>query len=78
MEGFGLVALEAVSAGIPVLVSNQSGIAKALEKVNGGDLLVVKCENTNEWAEKIQQLSKQTRGERLLNAMHFREDYRRI
>ena len=30
-EGFGLVALEAISAGVPVLVSSESGIAKALD-----------------------------------------------
>lgn len=78
MEEFGLIALKALSAGIPVLVSDQSGIAKALENVNGGDLVVVNCENTKEWAEKIQQLSKQTKEERLNNAKRLRENYSKI
>ena len=33
-EGFGLVALEAISAGFPVLVSSEFGITKALQSVN--------------------------------------------
>ena len=33
-EGFGLVALEAISAGVPVLVSSETGIAKALQDLN--------------------------------------------
>ena len=34
-EGFGMVALEAISAGIPVLVTGESGIAEALHEVSG-------------------------------------------
>ena len=34
-EGFGLVALEAISAAVPVLVSSEAGIAKALGNVKG-------------------------------------------
>ncbi|CAH3041531.1 unnamed protein product [Pocillopora meandrina] len=33
-EGFGLIALEAISAGFPVLVSSEFGITKALQSVN--------------------------------------------
>lgn len=73
-EGFGMIALEALSADVPVLVSSQSGIAKALGKVEGGNAVIVKG-GTTEWAEKIQQLSKQTREVRLNNAMHLRENY---
>ena len=40
-EGFGLAALEALSAGLPVLVSGNSGIGKALEKVQNGSNSVV-------------------------------------
>ncbi|KAL9951672.1 hypothetical protein ACROYT_G044390 [Oculina patagonica] len=76
-EGFGMIALGALSAGVPVLVSNQSGIAKALENVNGGDLVVVNPGNAKEWAEKIQKLSKQTREERLNDAKLLRENYRK-
>jgi glycosyltransferase involved in cell wall biosynthesis len=32
-EGFGLVALEAISAGVPVLISRESGLGRALREV---------------------------------------------
>ena len=41
IEGFGLVSLESISAGVPVLVTSESGIAKALENVEGGTAVVV-------------------------------------
>ena len=39
-EGFGLSALEAISAGLPVLVSGNSGIAEALREVPNGSQCV--------------------------------------
>ena len=74
-EGFGLVALEAISAAVPVLVSKQSGIAKALQKVETGGCVVVTSQKPEEWARKILQLSKQTLQERSENAIQLREDY---
>ena len=44
-EGFGLVALEAISAGVPVLVSAESGIAEALHKVEGGQSVVIESDD---------------------------------
>lgn len=67
-EGFGLVALEAISAAVPVLVSEQSGIAKALQKVETGDFVIVASQEPEEWARKILQLSQQTLQERSENA----------
>ena len=56
-EGFGLTALEALSAGLPVLVSRNSGIGKALKKVPYGSNCVVNSEFNNKdpmrWAEAI-------------------------
>ena len=77
-EGFGLVALEAISAGVPVLVTSESGIAKALEKVEGGHLAVVKSGNREEWLQKITQLSMQNPEERCDGAVRLREEYCRI
>ena len=77
-EGFGLVALEAISAGVPVLVTSKSGIAKALEKVEGGHLVVVKSGNREEWLQKITQLSMQNPEERCDGAVRLREEYRKI
>ena len=77
-EGFGLVALEAISAGVPVLVTSESGIAKALEEVEGGHLAVVKSGNQEEWIQKITQLSMQNPEERCHGAVRLREEYRKI
>ena len=51
-EGFGLVALEAISAGAPVLVSRECGIAKALQTVDGGMAVVIPSASPEEWAKK--------------------------
>ena len=74
-EGFGLVALEAISAGVPVLVTSESGIAKALERVEGGKSVVVQSEEPKEWAQKIKKLSKKKPEERLDNAIRLRDNY---
>ena len=76
-EGFGLVALEAISAAVPVLVSKQSGIAKALQKVESGGSVVVTSQKPEEWARKILKLSQQTQQERSENAIRLRENYGR-
>ncbi|XP_078346985.1 uncharacterized protein LOC144632255 isoform X5 [Oculina patagonica] len=77
-EGFGLVALEAISAGVPVLVTDESGIAEALEKVEGGESVIVESEDAGEWAQRIQQLSNQSPEERENNAKLLRENYKRM
>ena len=74
-EGFGLVALEAISAGIPVLVAAESGIAEALEEVEGGKSVIVETDVADEWARRIQQLSNQSPEERQNNAKLLRENY---
>ena len=74
-EGFGLVALEAISAGVPVLVTSESGIAKALQKVEGGKSVTVQSEEPKEWAQKIKTLSKEKPEKRLVNAICLRENY---
>ena len=53
-EGFGLVALEALSAGLPILVGSNSGIAKALENVPNGDKCIVSFDDPAKWAESIE------------------------
>ena len=74
-EGFGLVALEAISAGIPVLVAGESGMAEALLKVEGGQSVIVESDDTQEWARRIQQLSRQSPEERENNAKLLRDNY---
>ena len=78
-EGFGLVALEAISAGIPVLVSGESGIAEALQEVEGGKSVIVESDDdANEWAQRIKEVSSQRPEERQTNAMQLRENYKKI
>ena len=43
-EGFGLVALEALSAGLPILVGSNSGFAKAIETIPFGNCFIVVSE----------------------------------
>jgi len=74
-EGFGLVALEAISADIPVLIAGETGIAQALHKVEGGESVIVESDDPEEWAQRIQLLSKQSLGQRENNAKLLRENY---
>ncbi|XP_022796765.1 uncharacterized protein LOC111335169 [Stylophora pistillata] len=74
-EGFGLVSLESISAGVPVLVSSESGVAKALQDVEGGMSTVVKSHAPEEWANRIRRLSEQKPGSRHSAALQLREQY---
>ena len=74
-EGFGLVALEAISADIPVLVAGETGMAEALLKVEGGQSVIVESNDTEEWAQRIKQLSTQSPEQRESNAKLLRENY---
>ena len=78
-EGFGLVALEAISAGVPILVSGESGIAEALRKVEGGNTVIVESdEDIDEWARRIRETSEGSAKEREANAMRLQENYRKV
>ena len=52
-EGFGLTALEALSAGIPFLVSQNSGFGEALQEIPRGSAFIVDSEDPEDWAEAI-------------------------
>ena len=74
-EGFGLAALEALSAGLPVLVSGNSGFGKALEKVPSGSYCVVNSEKPNKWAKAIRTICSKEREVRLKEAILLRQSY---
>ena len=78
-EGFGLVGLEAISCGVPVLVSGESGLAEALQEVQGGSNFIVQSDDdADEWARRISEVSSQSPEQRQTNARELRENYRKV
>ena len=55
-EGFGLTGLEAMSAGLPVLVSRNSGFAEALCSVPFGSFFVVNSDDPKDWTTAINKM----------------------
>ena len=76
-EGFGLGALEALSAGLPVLVSGNSGLGEALKKVPYGSSFVVESENPKDWAKAIAAVRQKDRQVRLEESKILIENYSR-
>ena len=74
-EGFGLTALEALYAGLPVLVSGNSGLGEALKEVPSGFSHVVNSEDPKEWANAIRIVCQKRRGLRLKEASLLRGHY---
>ena len=74
-EGFGLTALEALSAGLPVLVSRNSGLGQVLEKVPFGSNCVVSSEDPKVWAKEIQKVHRKGKEARLKEASDLRKNY---
>ena len=74
-EGFGLTGLEAMSAGLPVLVSRNSGFGEALSKATFGSSFVIDSENPAIWTVAIQNIWSKDRECRLEEAVTLREFY---
>ena len=74
-EGFGLTALEALSASLPVLVSGNSGLGVALKEVVYGSQCVVDSEDPKEWAKKIKAVREKSREVRLAESKLLRDKY---
>ena len=78
-EGFGLAALEALSAGLPILVSDNSGFGQALEKIPFGMSFVVESDvesdEAKEWGKAIKRARKKSRDVRLKEAGVLRDFY---
>ena len=75
VEGFGVSTLEALSAGLPVLVSSNSGLGEALKKVPFGSQCVLDSEDPEVWAKKIKEVRHKKREVRLREARFLREKY---
>ena len=74
-EGFGLVALEALSASLPVLVSANSGLGEALRKVPYGSQWIVDSEDHQDWANAIRNVQRKDRKLRLEEIKIVAEKY---
>ena len=74
-DGFGLTALEALSAGLPVLVSRNTGFGEALSKIPFGSFYVIDSEDPSVWASAIEQVWKKDRATRLQETDFLRTWY---
>ena len=76
-EGFGLTGLEAMSAGLPVLVSRNSGFGEALCRTATGSAFVIESEDPTVWTAAIQKIWNKDRECRLEEAVKLRDIYDR-
>ena len=74
-EGFGLTGLEALSAGLPVLVSRNSGFGEALCSVPFGSSFALDSDDPSRWASAIREILDKGREIRLLEAKTLRDSY---
>ena len=74
-EDFGLLALQAISADLPILVSRSSGLAEALTEVLYGRLCVVDSDKPEVWSDRIMAVKEKRRSLRLSEARTMREKY---
>ena len=74
-EGFGLGALEALSAGLPILVSDNSGLGEVLSDLPMGSSFVVQSDDPDKWKEAIRKARRKPRHVRLQEAINLRTCY---
>ena len=72
---FGLEALLALSAGLPVLVHGESGFGEALRDVTFGTSAIVDSDDASEWASRIKKIRETDRKTRLKQAAELRSNY---
>ena len=74
-EGFGLSGLEALSAGLPVIVSKNSGFGEALDGVPHGSSFVIDSEDPSAWTAAIKCIWNKDRQTRLDETRILRDCY---
>ena len=74
-EGFGLTGLEALSAGLPTIVSRKSGFGEALMKVPFGRHYVVDSDDQDQWANAIEGVCNNDRSSRRRECETLRDFY---
>ena len=75
-EGFGLTALEALSAGVPILVSGNSGFAHVLRDLPSGESFLVNSDDPKTWAKAIAAVRRKRRSQRLQDVQALRTSYK--
>ena len=74
-EGFGLTGLEALSAGLPVIVSKNSGFGEALGSLPSGSSFVIDSEDPSAWTAAIKAMWNKDRQTRLGETKVLRDSY---
>ena len=74
-EGFGLTGLEALSAGLPVIVSKNSGFGEALGSVPFGSSFLIDSEDPSVWTAAIKGIWNKDRRTRLDETKVLRDFY---
>ena len=74
-ESFGITALRALSAGLPVLVSDNSGLGEALNNLPFGSQSVVYSDDPKDWAGEIKRVRQKGRKLQLEESRYLRKNY---
>ena len=74
-EGFGTSCVRAISAGVPVLSSGNSGFGMALKKLPSGRMHILDSEKPQDWAGKIRELRDKGSTQLACEAKQLREEY---
>ncbi|XP_074621227.1 uncharacterized protein LOC141879807 isoform X3 [Acropora palmata] len=74
-EGFGIIGLEALSAGLPVIVSKNSGFGEALSRVLFGSMCYIDSEDPCVWTMTIKDIWDRDRKLRLEEVKKLRHFY---
>ena len=77
-EEFGVAALEAISANLPVLITGNTGLGEVLKKVPFGSQYVVSSDDFEEWAKNIQKIRHKDTQLRTEDAQILRNNYAKI
>ena len=76
-DGFGIAGLEALSAGLPILVSRNSGFGEALSKVPFGSFFVIDSDEAKVWTKAIKDIWDKDRKDRLFECETLRSFYKK-
>ncbi|XP_022778450.1 uncharacterized protein LOC111320012 [Stylophora pistillata] len=74
-EGFGTSSLRAISADLPVLVSQNCGLGMALKKLPSGGKHVVKSNDPKVWSERIKGVLENNPEDQLSESKQLRQEY---